>query len=129
MTAENLEKYAITTAIFAGLGVGGYLVLKGQIAKAKVAKVEETSLDAGSASNLAQRLKMAFENDNYFGLGTDVEAVYAVFNELKRQSDYQQVKDAYTTLFKSSLDADLRDELNIEEWNNVQKIFAKKPKK
>lgn len=126
--AENLEKYAIGTAIFCGLGFGAYLLVNKQVQKAKITQIDQTSLDDGSAGNLARKLKMAFQNDNYFGWGTNVPAVYDAFKQLKSKSQFSQVKAAYQTLFKSSLDADLQDELSSSEWNKVQAIYASKPK-
>jgi hypothetical protein len=71
----------------------------------------------------AMRLKSAFD-----GIGTDEDAIRAVFLEIPTQTDFQQVASSYRGQFGSDLLNDLQSELEFWEYGPMMKIITDKPK-
>ena len=127
-TPRDLEVYTLTGVIGAGAIVGVYFLVKNKVTAAKQTAIQETGLQAGTASNWAKRLKMAFDNDSPFGWGTDEVAVYQVFKELPNKRAYSEVQRNYKILYAKDLNAQLQDELDSKEFQIVMKIYnSKKP--
>lgn len=69
---------------------------------------------------------MAFDNDNYFGWGTNEKMVMQVFNDLPSKSMYTKVQKEYSRLYGRSLNADLEEELDSDEYNELIRILNAK---
>ena len=76
----------------------------------------------------AQRLKAAFDHHQGYFPGTDEDAIKAVFNEIPTQTVYRLVRDAYKRRYGSSLDVDLKGELEFWEYPDYMKMINSKPK-
>lgn len=127
-TLENLKVIVIYGT--AGLIVTGGAVIgiRYLIRKGRQNAVSRDTLDYGSAASFAARLKMAFENDNYFGWGTDVEAVRQIFQEIKSRKLYDAVLKAYSALNPGrQLNIDLKEELSEKEFLEMMRIMSAKP--
>jgi hypothetical protein len=74
-------------------------------------------------SSWVMRLKSAFD-----GIGTDEDAIRAVFLEIPTQTDFQQVASNYRAQFGSDLLNDLQSELEFWEYGPMMKIITDKPK-
>jgi hypothetical protein len=57
------------------------------------------SLEVGDPATFAKQLKMAFDNDNYAGWGTNEKMVMQVFNEMPSKSMYSKVQKEYANLY------------------------------
>lgn len=90
-------------------------------------KEQNVSLDDNTEANFAKRLKMAFDNDGWWG--TDVDAVRRVFVELPSKEAFADVMKSYKKLYTRNLVEDLTDELTTSEYYEVQNILAAKPAK
>jgi hypothetical protein len=126
---KNLETLKTTVVVSAlGLGVAtGVLVLaKHIINKAKKNKAERSSTQEGSPTTFAKQLHMAFQNDNYFGWGTNNELVKQVFTTISSKRLYDQVQKAYFNLYQKNLNADLEDEMSAQEYNELIRILSTK---
>jgi hypothetical protein len=71
----------------------------------------------------AMRLRSAFD-----GIGTDEDAIQAVFIEIPTQSDFQQVANSYRAEYGNDLMSDLQGELEFWEYGSMMKIITDKPK-
>lgn len=128
MSPRDYQTYVTTSVLALGAGAGVYFLVRGKVKEAQIANVQETGLQAGTASNWAKRLKMAFDNDSPFGWGTDEVAVYQVFKELPNKRAYSEVQRNYKILYGKDLNAQLQDELDSKEFQIVTKIYnSKKP--
>lgn len=109
--------------------VGGILFFVGRhIYRNTISNREQTqSLTDNTDSNLAKRLKMAFDNDGWWG--TDVEAVRKVFTEIPSKDVFSEVIKSYKKLYQRNLVEDLTDELTSTEYYEMQNILAAKPDK
>jgi hypothetical protein len=119
-----------TVVVYSSLGVGtatGLFFLARHFYKKSVAnQSEKRSLEDGDPATYAKQLKMAFENDNYFGWGTNWNVVKQVFNELPSKSMYSKVQREYLRMYSKSLNADLEDELSSDEYNELIRILNEK---
>ena len=127
MKAQDYEIYTITSVVGLGAIAGVYLLVKSKVKANQQTVVQQTGLDAGTASNWAKRLKMAFGNYNPFGWTTDDAAVYQVFNEVPSKKAYSAVQAAYKVLYTKDLNADLQDELYTDAFAEVMRIYNTKP--
>jgi hypothetical protein len=120
----RLVGYTLGTAV-----VGVALFFTGRYIYRKTVsnKEQNLSLDDNSESNLAKRLKMAFDNDGWWG--TDVENVRKVFTDLKSKAEFVEVIKSYKKLYFKNLIEDLTDELTSSEYYEMQNILASKPAK
>jgi len=123
---RNLKVVAVYSALGLGTATGVVLLIRHFYKKAKKNKVEKNSLTEGDPATYARQLKMAFENDNWMGWGTNNEMVMQVFHSMPSKATYQKVQNAYATLYNRSLTADLEDELSSEEYNQVVSILSTK---
>ena len=118
----------LTTVLLAtGAGLGVFLAFRGVVRNFKKGIREQEALEAGNPAAFATQLKMAFENDNTFGWGTDEERVFSTLEAIPSQSTFRKVQRAYRDLYGRNLAADLKDELDSEEYANAMQLISTKP--
>lgn len=123
----NLKEIVIYSAIGLVL-VGGTIFLVRKAIRETVASGEEKkSLETDSSATYAKQIKMAFENDGWWG--TDEEALRAVLRRIPTKEFYKQVAASYKRLYNSPLTADMQDELTSTEYEEMMMIVAAKPEK
>lgn len=125
-TLTKIKVAVIESALALGLAAGVFFTGRYVVRRLKRKRSQNRSLDEGDPSSWALQLKMAFENDNYFGWGTDVEAVKRVFREVPSKSMYAKIQKRYEDLYSSNLNADLKSELDSQEMNEVMAIYNSK---
>lgn len=115
-------------------GIVGLVVLSGSffigrsiVRGARATSEQKKTYEDGNAASFAQQLKMAFENDNYFGWGTDEENIRSVIRKIPSKDFFKQVINSYQKLYARSLMADLKDELATSEYNEMLAIVSGKP--
>jgi hypothetical protein len=123
---QNLK----TVVIYSSLGLGtatGLILLVRHFYKKTMANVSQRhSLEVGDPATFAKQLRMAFDNDNSAGWGTNEKMVTQVFNEIPSKSMYTKVQKEYASLYGRSLNADLEEELSSEEYNELIRILNAK---
>ncbi len=118
----------LTTALIAtGAGIGVFLGIRGVVRNFKKNIREQEALVEGSPATFATQLKLAFENDNYFGWGTNEEMLFSNLEAIPSQSMFRKVQRAYRDLFNRNLSADLKSELDSEEYLLALEIINSKP--
>lgn len=123
---QNLKTIVVYSTLGAGTATGLFFLARHFYKKTISNLTERRSLEEGDPATFAKQLKMAFENDNYFGWGTNWEVVKQVFQELPSKSMYSKVQREYSRLYNKSLNADLEDELSSEEYNELIRILNAK---
>jgi hypothetical protein len=126
------EKGVLTTrdkVLYGALALAGVataVVLGGRFIKNKIAdKSQAKSFEEGTPETLAKQIKMAFENDGYFG--TDTKALRAVLTRIKSKTELDKVFKAYQKQFNSNMYRDMSSELQSTEYNEMLQIMAGKP--
>lgn len=122
---EKLTYGIVGLVVLSGTFLLGRSVVRG----ARSTTEQKKTYEDGNAASFAQQLKMAFENDNYFGWGTDEEAVRSVIRKIPSKDYFKQVINSYQKLYARSLMGDMKEELAASEYNEMLAIIAGKPDK
>lgn len=125
---ENIKTVVIYSTIGLGAATGLFLAGRHFYKKALENQSQKRSLEEGDPATFAKQLKMAFDNDNWAGWGTNENLVTQVFQQIPSKKMYSKVQREYSRLYGKSLNADLEGELSSEEYNELIRILnAKKP--
>lgn len=116
-------KVIIAMAAIGLTGVSGYFLHK-WIRSIKASKEQQASFTLGSESTVAKQIKLAFENNGFWG--TDVEMLRRIFIDIPTLDFFEGVKRSYSRLYNSILIRDLSDELQSSEYNEFLSIIASK---
>lgn len=120
------EKIIYSAIGLAVLGGGVYFGRK--LILNKVANKEENqSFEDGSSATIAKQIKMAFENDGWFG--TNTTALRNALRQISSKAEFVKVQKSYQKLYNSNLLKDMSDELQSTEYNEMLQIIAGKPTK
>jgi hypothetical protein len=123
---QNLKTVVIYSTLGVGTATGLFFLARHFYKKTRANLSERNSLEEGDPATLAKQLKMAFENDNYFGWGTNWNVVKQVFLAIPSKSMYAKVQREYFNLYSKSLNADLEGELSSDEYNELIRILNAK---
>lgn len=123
---QNLKTVVVYSSLGIGTAAGLFLLARHFYRKTLTNQTQKHSLEEGDPATYAKQLKMAFENDNWAGWGTNEKLVKQVFEELPSKSMYNKVQTAYFRLYGKSLNADLEDELSSDEYNELIRILNAK---
>lgn len=105
------------------LSGGGYLTYR-TIKKRKSDREENFSLDTTKPSTYAKQIKMAFENDGWFG--TNVPLLRKTFIEIPSAKFLEEVATSYKKLYDRNLYKDLASELQSTEYDEILYIISQK---
>lgn len=86
---------------------------------------ENKSYIEGNASTYAKEIKMAFDNDGWWG--TDTKALRETLRKISTKNDFKKVINAYHKLYRQNLLQDMSIELQTTEYNEMIAIIAAKP--
>jgi hypothetical protein len=120
---EKLAYSLVGLAVLSGSFFIGRSIVRG----ARATSEEKKTYDDGNAAYYAQRLRMAFENDNVFGWGTDKVAVREVLRMIPSKDAFRKVLNSYQKLYARSLMGDLKSELTTSEYSEMLGIVGGKP--
>lgn len=123
---QKLKTIAIYSAVGVGSATGLFFLGRHLIKKARANLSEKRSLEEGDPATFAKQLRMAFDNDNYFGWGTNWKIVKGVFEAIPSKAMYAKVQREYLNIYGKSLNADLEDELSSDEYNELIRILNAK---
>lgn len=121
-------KEKVIYSLLAAAGITGLVVLGKKFIDKKISdKAHSKSFEDGTPETLAKQIKMAFENDGYFG--TDTDALRTVLRQIESKAQLDKVYKAYQKEYHSSMYKDMSDELEATEYNEMLQIMAAKPAK
>ncbi|HXU26795.1 MAG TPA: hypothetical protein VN698_06150 [Bacteroidia bacterium] len=123
-TIIRIAAYTLGSAI---IGSGLFFGIRTIVRHVRSNKEQTLSLNDDSTANYAKRLKMAFDNDGFWG--TNVEQVRKVFSELPSKQAFTAVCKSYKNLYSANLIVDLTSELTSTEYYEMQNVLASKPDK
>lgn len=123
---QNFKTIVVYSALGLGTATGLFFLGRHFYKKLRANQSEKNSLEAGDPATFAKQLKMAFQNDNYLGWGTNLDLVNTVFRHIPTKKMYAQVQKEYMRLYNKSLNADLEEELTSDEYNGLIRILSKK---
>lgn len=123
-TLEEKIKYGILGVVVLG---GSFFIGRKLVRRAKSYSEEKKTYEEGNEATYAKQLKMAFENDMWFGWGTDEEAIRKVLRAIPSKEYFRRVISSYQKLYSRSLMKDMQDELTSTEYNEMLAILSVKP--
>ena len=131
-TQHNEEGFTLKEKILYTLGsivvLGGSIFLGRKLVLKGISNTEEKkTFDEGSSATYAKQIKMAFENDGWWG--TDTEKLRNTMREIPTKDDVYKVAKSYQKLYNSNMMKDMSDELQSTEYNEMLSIIASKPDK
>lgn len=102
--------------------VGGTFFVGRKLIRDAVKKHEENnSVEDGSIASYAKQIKMAFENDGWWG--TDEQALRTTLISIPSKQTFNSVAKSYQRLYNRSLMADMQSELSTSEYNEMVSII------
>lgn len=121
-TTKSTIQYSIL-----GVAVLGGLVLLGRhfIRKAQTNQEQAKTYEEGNPATYAKQIKMAFDNDGWWG--TNTEALRIAIQSIKSKSEFRKAMTAYQKLYRSSLLGDMQNELQSSEYTELLAIISAKP--
>lgn len=123
-TLEEKVKYGILGLVVLG---GSFFIGRSLIRRAKSTSEEKKTYEEGNEATYAKQLKMAFENDMWFGWGTDEEAIRKTLRAIPSKEYFRKVINSYQKLYSRSLMKDMQEELTSTEYNEMLAIIGAKP--
>jgi len=123
---QKLKRVVAYSTACVGAATGLFFLVRHFYKKAQANRAAKNSLNEGDPALFATQLKMAFENDRMFGWGTNIDQVNEVFRQIPSKKMYEKVMNAYSTMYGSNLNADLKDELDIKQFNAVINVLNAK---
>ena len=113
-----------------GVGVLGFHIIRKQVRESKAHITENKAFGDNKHATWAKQLQLAFENDMFWGMGTDEELVRKTMLAIPSIQDYEKVEKAYQKLTKGgSLAEDLASELSASEYSEMLAIKRQKVQK
>lgn len=125
---QELKTVVTYSTLGLGTATGFVMLVRYFYKKAQKVNADKGSMNEGDPSAFARQFKMAFENDNWMGWGTNVTLVRQVFTQIPTKAAYAKVQKAYAALYNQTLNTDLQSELSSSEYNEMILILASKKK-
>ena len=128
---DKQRETIVSFAIVLGISVVALIAIKFAASKMRkmVAHGEENqSFGRDEHATWAKQLKMAFDNDGWWG--TDEVKVRQALRSIPSKEDFRKVQISYRRLYKGrNLIEDMTDELKSSEFNEMLAIIQAKPEK
>jgi hypothetical protein len=123
---ENLKATALLSVLGLGATAAAYLGLKSLIKKFEANHELKNSANEGDPATYATQFKMAFDNDNWLGWGTNLTMVFNTITAIPTKKAFSKVQASYKALYNRNLNADLTDELSTDEYSKFIRMLAAK---
>lgn len=125
---DNEFSDKLLNGLLAGaVGLGSFLLIRKIVRDMKKRAQQKNALTPGDPASDAIQLKMAFDNDNWFGWGTNEDLIFSILESIPDGSFMRKVQRAYRNLYKTELVADMQSELDTEEFAKALSIINSKP--
>ena len=125
-TTKEKIQYGLLSILVLG---GSFFIGRKMVKTAKSNTEEKKTFVEGSAATYAKQIKMAFDNDNYFGWGTDEAALRKTIKAIASKDEFRKVINSYQSLYDKSMMKDMQEELTTTEYNEMLSIIAGKPER
>lgn len=124
LTTREKIQYGLIGIIVLG---GAVIIGRKLVLQAKSNNEEQKTYEDGSAAAIAKQIKMAFDNDGWWG--TDKNALRQAIRSIPSKADFVQVMTSYNRLYSRAMMRDMQEELKSTEYNEMLAIIAAKPDK
>ena len=118
-TTKEKIQYTILGVLVLG---GSFFIGRKLVRKVKSNTEEKKTYEEGSSATYAKQIKMAFDNDMWFGWGTDEAALRKTIRAIPSKDEFRKVINSYQNLYSRSMMKDMQDELTSTEYNEMLAI-------
>ncbi len=125
-TIKETVTYSILGVVVLG---GSFFIGRSLVRKVRSSGEEKKTYEEGNEATFAKQLKMAFDNDMWFGWGTDEEAIRKILAAVPSKEVFRKVINSYQKLYAQSLMKDMQEELTSTEYNEMLAIIGAKPER
>ena len=125
-TLKEKVQYTILGVLVLG---GSFFIGRKLVRTAKSNTEEKKTYEEGSDATYAKQIKMAFDNDMWFGWGTDEAALRKTIRAIPSKDEFRKVINSYQNLYSRSMMKDMQDELTSTEYNEMLAIISGKPER
>ena len=125
-TTKEKIQYTILGVLVLG---GSFFIGRKLVRTAKSTTEEKKTYEEGSSATYAKQIKMAFDNDMWFGWGTDEAAIRKTIRAIPSKDEFRKVINSYQNLYSRSMMKDMQDELTSTEYNEILAILSGKPER
>ena len=125
-TLKEKLQYGILGLVVIG---GSFFIGRSIIRKATAKSEQKRTFEDGNPATYAQEIKMAFENDMWFGWGTDEDKLRKAVVAIPSKEEFRKVISSYQKLYARSLMADMKDDLSSSEYEEMLAVISTKPEK
>lgn len=123
---ELTVREKIQYSLLGVLVLGGAVMLGRTIVKKATASNEQRkTYTEGNTATYAKQIKMAFDNDGWWG--TDKDVLRQVVRVIPSKGEFRKVMTSYQKLYGRNLLADMQGELKTTEYNEILAIISTKP--
>ncbi len=127
---EFTLKEKLTYAILGLVVVGGsFFIGRAVVRRARAVAEEKKTYEEGTPATYAKQIKMALDNDNWFGWGTDERALRRIFLAVPSKAEFSKVIASYQKLYARAMMADIKSDLTTSEYNEMLAIISAKPER
>ena len=123
-TAKEKVQYSLLGIVVLG---GSFFMGRKLVRSVRSNSIEKQTYEEGTPATYAKQIKMAFDNDMWFGWGTNEEALRKTLRVIPSKAEFRKVINAYQALYARSMMKDMQDELTSTEYNEMLAIIAAKP--
>lgn len=124
LTTREKIQYGLIGIIVVG---GAVIIGRKLVLQAKSNNEEQKTYEDGSSAAIAKQIKMAFDNDGWWG--TDKNALRQAIRSIPSKDFFVQVMVSYNRLYSRTMMRDMQEELKSTEYNEMLAIIAAKPDK
>lgn len=118
---------ALTTVAVGGIA---FLIARQIVRNQKALKTQKQSFGNNKHATWAKQLMQAFDNDMWWGMGTNEELIRQVMREIPSKEDFDKVDDKFREMTKGgSLIETMSEELSSTEYEEMLAIKNSKPAK
>ncbi|TDX01487.1 hypothetical protein [Dinghuibacter silviterrae] len=106
--------------------IGGSFYLGRSLIRKAVSTTEErNTFIEGNPAAYAQQIRMAFENNGWWGV--DTQSLRQILVAIPSVATFKKVMTSYQRLFNRSLMMDMKQDLKTTEYNEMLAILSSKP--
>ncbi len=125
-TAKEKVQYGLLGIAVVG---GSFFIGRKLVRSVRSNSEEKKTYEENNPATYAKQIKMAFDNDMWFGWGTNEEALRKTLRVIQSKAEFRKVINSYQALYARSMMKDMQDDLTSTEYNEMLSIIAAKPER